>query len=131
MMNPEGVAALSRTKLQIPNAVMSVLAGDPAGADLAVHLAEHPDVAEQLNKMPVDRAVRDTQEALVILRYEAGRVHGQQAQDAPAAPRRSMAPPVITPLRGGSTKSSLPLDELPYSEYRAERDRQSKARYRR
>jgi hypothetical protein len=42
----------------------------------------------------------------------------------------SKAPAPIRPIGGSSTKSSLPLDELPYQEYKREREKQAKARYR-
>lgn len=126
---PEGVRALASTQLQIPGAVMSLLASEAAGADLAIHLAEHPEVADQLNKMPIERAVRETQEALVILKYEAQKAASGQQATAPRARAVSAAPKPISPLGGGNTKSSLPLDQMSYQEFRKARDRESRARY--
>jgi hypothetical protein len=128
IVNPQGVQALASTKLEIPQPVLNLLGSDPAGADLAIHLAEHPEVAAELNKMPIERAVRETQEALIILKYEAQKAAGQQAT-APRARAVSAAPAPIKPLGGGNTKSSLPLDQMSYQEFRKARDREAKARY--
>jgi hypothetical protein len=45
--------------------------------------------------------------------------------------RVSSAPAPITPVKGSATKSSVPIDELPYSDYRRIREQQLKNRYRR
>jgi hypothetical protein len=125
-VNPEGVRALASTQLQVPGAVLNLLASEAGGADLAIHLAEHPEVAAELNKMPIERAVKETAEALVILKYEAQRASGQQA---PARRAVSQAPTPIKPLGGGNTKSSVPLDSLSYQDFRRVRDQQQKNRY--
>jgi hypothetical protein len=125
--NPEGVQALASSKLEIPPAVLAELGSDPAGADLAVHLAQNPDVAEQLRQMPLSEAVRQTREALGVLKYQA-------ANPQPAPPARkaiSNAPAPIRPVGGSATRSSVPIDETDFQTFRNIRDQQEKQRYRR
>jgi len=105
-VDPEGVQALASTKLQIPRQVLNVLASDAAGVDLAIHLARNPEVAAELNRMPADLAVKQTRDALVILRYEAGKAASGQQQAQPVARRAtSQAPAPIKPLGGGGHQS--------------------------
>jgi hypothetical protein len=57
-----------------------------------------------------------------------GRVDSYQAEE----PRRASGPPApIRPVGGSATKISVPLDNLPYPEFRAEREKQERQRYRR
>jgi hypothetical protein len=125
--NPEGVQALASTKLEIPRPVLNLLASEAVGADLAIHLVEHPEVVDQLKAMPVERAVRETLEAMAIIKFQAQQAaSGQQSQPRKAV---SLAPAPIKPLGGGNTKSSLPMDEMNFQDYKRARAAQVKSRY--
>lgn len=55
----------------------------------------------------------------------------EELEPQPTARRVSKAPAPIRPVGGSSTKSSVPMDELPYSEYKKLREQQRKNMYRR
>jgi len=110
------------------------------GPAVAYYLGTHRDVAAKLMDMSEARAmaevgrisatlgVSETDEPTSKSEEEEEPVHR-----ASPPPRKaiSAAPAPIKPLGGGNTKSSLPMDQLDYAEYRKLRDQQSKARYRR
>ena len=113
------------------------------GAEVAYYLGKHRDVAQKLMAMSEVRAMAEV--GKIAARLE----NVTQVDDTPTSeqeepeektvdrasppPRRAVsnAPPPITPVGGSSTKSSVPLDDLPYSEYRRIRDQQVKNKYRR
>jgi hypothetical protein len=99
-------------------AVMDALLALPGGPEATVHLIKNPEARERLANLPDHVAVAAVADLAARLSSSGKRV-------------RSNAPPPIRPVGGSSTKSSVPLDERPYSEYRKIRDQQEKNRYRR
>lgn len=96
------------------------------GPEAAVYLAQHPEDRRALSNMPPDVAA-------VKVAQLAGRLAGEgRAVKAPITSAKPLTttPAPITPVRGSSTKSSVPLDQKPYQEYRRIRDQQDKARFR-
>ena len=101
------------------------------GADIAYYLGKHPDEVRKLHDM-------DLGYGFAYLGRIGASLEGPP-EERPAAPTRrsaderpvSSAPAPIKPLTGHSTKSSVSLDELPFSEYRKIRDKQEKEKYRR
>jgi hypothetical protein len=111
---------MQQLRAQTPD--IAELVGDallalPGGPEATLYLIRHPEQARELQGLPEHVAV--------------AKVAQLTARLDPAAKRqRSNAPPPISPVGGSATRSSLPLDELPYAEYRRRRDEQSKNRYR-
>jgi len=85
----------------------------PSGADAAFHLMQNPDQARAIANLPEHAAV--------------AKIGMLAAQMAPVRRPVSQAPPPITPVSGSSTKSSVPLDEVPYQDYRRIRESQIRA----
>jgi hypothetical protein len=98
--------------------VADVLLALPGGPETAVYLARNKQERERLARLPDDVAAAAA--AQLAARF-----------DPALRARRSAAPAPIKPVGGSATKSSVPLDEMPYSEYRKLRDQQERARYRR
>jgi hypothetical protein len=92
------------------------------GVDAVYFLAKNRAAAQELLRLPDSVAVARVGQLAAELYSPptAGRVT-----------RVSNAPAPITPVRNSATKSSVPLDQLPYSDYRRIRDAQSKARFKR
>ncbi len=109
---------LTASNVIVPRAIESVLFTHDGGAQVALYLDANPDQAHALCQMPESSAIAEVARLAATLTSRARR----QISNAPAP---------INPVRGSSTKSTVPLDELPYSEYRAIRDKQEKSRYRR
>lgn len=111
------------------------------GAEVAYFLGKNRDKAADLMKMSEARAMAEVGRLSAELRN--GQTVSEKAdselaeEEAEAAPApvlqrpRSHAPAPIRPVGGSATKSSVPMDELSYAEYRKLRDQQAKARYRR
>jgi hypothetical protein len=103
-----------------------------ANPAIAYYLAQHPEVCDELNdnvNRPGWVAARVGQIAAQVGMTTAEEVTEGESEESPV--RRSAAPPPIKPVGGSATRSSVPLDEMPYSEYRKIRDRQAQERFRR
>jgi hypothetical protein len=94
------------------------------------YVAYHPEIAQQWEAMirkgdPVEviQHIHRISDAL-----EFGTV---TAQESPAAGPRLVPPAPIRPVSGSPTRTSLPLDELPYQEYKAAREKTAAARRKR
>lgn len=110
------------------------------GAEVAYYLGKHRDKAEELMKMSQARAMAEVGRLSAEIRdgqtlsdKPDSEIAEEEAEQEPAPSRRplSRAPAPIRPVGGSATKSSVPMDELNYQEYRKLRDQQAKARYRR
>jgi hypothetical protein len=128
--NPEGVEALRRSTLQVPQAVLAELASEPAGTVAAVIIAQNPELSDRLMKIPAPQAAREIREFMGRIKHEAAQQAASAQQEQPA-PRRavSQAPAPIKPLGGGNTKSSLPMDQMNFQDYKRARAAQVKSRY--
>lgn len=117
--------------IQIPRSVQTAIIEMDNGPDVAYFLGKHPEICEGLLELSSVKAV-----------MEIGRISDQLAggnEPAGAADKTvtpppvrnvtSNAPPPISPVKGVATKSSVPVDELPYREYRRVRDEQERSRY--
>lgn len=120
--------------------VAEIIKTHPNGADLQYYLGSNPKIAKELSEMPYTLAMAKAG----AIAEEFGREvtedepssAAEEQEPAPTSftPRKAKGgnpPPPIRPVGGSSTKSSVPIDELPYSEYRKIRDQQEKSRYRR
>lgn len=105
----------------------------PAIADLensgevVLELLKDPQSIVWLNEQLPGEAKKAIQKISEWVATRASRAQEEADEERP----RSKAPAPIRPLSGSSTKSSVPMDELPYQEYRRLRDQQSKNRYKR
>jgi hypothetical protein len=110
------------------------------GPAVAYFLGTHRDVAAKLMEMSEARAMAEVGRISATLGVdeEERPSSGPDEEEEPVhraspPPRKaiSSAPAPIKPLGGGNTKSSVPMDQLDYAEYRRIRDQQVKAKYRR
>jgi hypothetical protein len=123
----------------IHNGVMNVLGKLDNGPDVAYFLQTHHDVVDELNAM--DEAVAMAEVGWISKQLGTKEETSPSSEEPPekqvhrADPvaRRAMssAPQPISPVGGSSTKSSVQVDELPYSEYKRVREQQLKNKYRR
>lgn len=135
--------------IPIPMAVQNTIIGMGAkGPEVAYWLASNPDICDEL--VEVERSEGSAAAVLELGRYLAGRdtqagggsvsarrgaqkpeddEEEQQAATPPAARRpQSRAPQPLKPVTGVSTRSTVPLDEMDFQDYRRIRDQQEKAR---
>lgn len=95
--------------------------------DVAYYLGKHPQVCKQLMEMtPVAALTKVGQIAAALEPVEE-----TEPSSEPVPKIKTRAAQPIRPVSGNSTKSSVPIDELPFDQYRKIRDRQEKERYRR
>jgi hypothetical protein len=109
---------LRESDVIIHRAVGDMLLLHPGGPETAIWLAENPDTAREL-------AVMSEQDAIKEVKKLAARFDARNRRPM------SQAPAPINPVRGSSTRSSVPLDELPYQEFARVREQQERNRYRR
>jgi len=104
--------------IPVPKVVEDALLTLPGGPEATLFLAQNPAEAQKLQDVPEHLALAHVAQLTARLN--------------PGFNRRatSNAPAPIRPIGGSSTKSSVPLDELPYQDYKREREKQAKARYR-
>jgi hypothetical protein len=113
------------------------------GPAVAYYLGTHRDLASKLMDMSEARAMAEVGRISATLGVAvddepSSAPEGNEEEEEPVhraspPPRKavSAAPAPIKPLGGGNTKSSVPLDQLDYADFRKIRDQQQKARYRR
>lgn len=112
----------------IPQSAQVAIIGLENGPEIAYYLGQNPEVCERLVEL-VDDPVAV---AVEVGRIAAGLAGGKPpakavaASAAPAKPAaaarpKTQAPEPVKPMGGGTTQSTIPLDELPYSEYRRRR----------
>lgn len=89
--------------------------GRSGGPEALIYLWQHPEMRRQL-------ARENDYVAVARVGELAGRLAG------PPRRQRSSAPAPIVPVGGSSTRSSVSMDQLPYSDYRAAREREIKSR---
>jgi hypothetical protein len=86
------------------------------GPEVAVYLARHPEIAKDLHKNP--RAAQRE------IDYISRKLEEESRQDSLAEKIGkvvSRAPSPIKPVSSGSTKSSVPLDEMPMAQFKKAR----------
>jgi len=109
--------------IPITPAVVEALQSSDIGADVAYHLAKHPEKAERLNTLSPIAAAR-----------EIGRIESLvEGSKAKPAKRLSGAPAPIKPVRNTASKGTgkKSLDDMSPEEYMAHRNKQEQSRGRR
>lgn len=96
----------------IPKAAQIAIIEHENGPEIAYYLAKHPDEAEELLEMSSTRAVA-----------EIGRI-GYQISSASKPKLRTTAPAPIRPLGSSAARSSVPMDKLPYQQFKKAREAQ-------
>jgi hypothetical protein len=126
---------VGRRDVHIPQAaqVAIIEAGD-AGPEIAYYLGKHPEVCAELVEMSPMRAVARI--GSIEAELAAARPsRSSQSMSSPSSSSRTVSskskPAPITPVGGSSSKSAVPLGELPYRDYKRIRDKEEREnRYR-
>lgn len=144
---------VGRKDLKIPqSAQLAIIEAGEIGPDIAYYLGKHPDLCHELADMSPMRAVAkigqieasiqgtgNRELAAASLRQGTARapvasrnLDSNRPQDSVSTSRRPVtsAPAPIAPVGGSSSKSTVPLGELPYRDYKRLRDQEERARYR-
>ncbi len=118
--NPE-LLELAKVDVAIRPDISVAILEEESSAELVIYLAKNPVEVARLNEMPAWKAYQ------AISRL-AGKL--ERASAGPRPVPRPKAPP-INPVRGSSTTSNVPLDEMSYAEYRRHRESQERSLRRR
>lgn len=120
-----------------------VIMSSEVGNDISYYLATHRDEAARIYAMEGPAAIRAMGKLESKVEHIVATRNGQQeakaddeppaekadekpaAIEKPAAPKKKVsdAAEPIEPIGARSTRSTVPLEELPYSDYKAKRDR--------
>src|SRR5215469_8432575 len=127
---------VTASTMDIPQGVQMAILEMENGPEVAYFLGKNPQVVKSLNKMSVPTAMAEV--GRISARLEGPQdkeKESNQERKINSGPDRepivSRAPAPIKPLSGHATKSSVPIDEMSYSDYRRIRDQQEKQRFRR
>lgn len=124
--------AVVGANIEIPIGVQMAILEMDNGPEMAYFLGTHPQVCKDLMKMSEARAVAEIGRLSARLEVPAEKEEREEQKRGPdRQPVVSKAPAPIRQLSGHATKSSVPLDQLDYSEFRKIRDQQEKSRFRR
>lgn len=112
----------------IPNEVALAIVELENGPDVAYYLGKNTAICKELMNMSILKALTKIGSISQNLMptEEADEPGGDPV---PKVTTRAKTPP--RPVAGSSTRSTVPLDELPYQQYAAIRAKQEKERYRR
>jgi len=106
------------------------------GPEVAIFLAQNPDICRELTEMTPSRAVAEvwkiseklseagnekTDEETDEEKAERERIEAEEAEKEAAAARKK-APAPIRPVSGGSTRSTIPLDKTDFQAYKKLRE---------
>ena len=108
-----------------PQAAQFAIMEQDNGADIVYHLAQNPEICEELNKLinkPLAIAARIGKLSMQLAKEDGV---ASATPVTPATPKRpvSKAPAPVTPVAGSGTKAEIPLGDLEYQEYKAQRQR--------
>jgi len=115
-----------KIQVGVQNALMEL-----ARPDVVYFIAQHPETAKELWNMSPTKAIAEVGRIAAKLEVSPQEEATNERKSGPDKLPVSSAPPPIKPLSGHSTRSSVPLDNLDYAEYRKIRDKQDKERFRR
>jgi hypothetical protein len=112
--------------VDLPTAVVLAVLEMENGPDVAYHLGKHPELRDQLLEMSNLKAIGKVwriSEELAGEKKEETEDDDKESEKVEAKPAKpvSKVPAPIKPVGGGSTKSSVPLDQLSMSEYKKAR----------
>lgn len=113
--------------LQVQRTAAHALYTLPGGADATLYLIDHPE--EQAKLRDADPEMAQARASWLAARFapEDSAPRPRQQTTKPHTP----VPAPISPVGGSATKSSIPLDQMSYQDYRRQRDLQQKNRFKR
>ncbi len=118
---PDFEKVVGRSDLKIPQAAqLAIIESGSVGPDIAYYLGKHPEVCAELIQMSPSRAVAK------IGQIELKVTKGKEKEQQPTPAVGRMPPAPITPVGGSSSRSSVPLGELPYRDYKRLRDQEER-----
>jgi hypothetical protein len=131
---------VGRRDLKIPQAVqVAIIEAGDVGPDIAYYLGKNPELCQELAEMSPMRAIarigqiegQVTGKQQIPRAARNDKTAGDAVQSSATSPARTRtmtsAPAPITPVGGGSSKTTVPLGELPYRDYKRLRDREELA----
>jgi hypothetical protein len=108
--------------VSVPMAVFPMIRELPNGPEVAYYLAKHPEDAQSLAKLSGVEMFRR------IDRLSGALEHEQTQRERNAARERNKPPAPISTVGASSSRTSIPLDELPVGEYIRRRNKQERER---
>lgn len=107
----EVLASIDSEQDAIPEGLALTIIELDNGPDVVYHLAKDPELVAQLKEMSPLRAIA-----------ELGRISDKLIAPTTETPKpKTAAPAPIKPVATGNTKSTVPLDEMPYEDYKKAR----------
>jgi hypothetical protein len=108
--------------VDLPDWVVEALRVHEDGMDVGYYIGKHPDLARQM--VEANRRGEHQQITRTLDWISNGLRFREQFDPAPRERQRPShrAPSPIEPVRGGSSRSAVPLDQADYREYKRRRD---------
>jgi hypothetical protein len=118
--------AVTNVDLPVSPIMTDIIVTMDVGPDLSYWLGKHPEECERIAKMSDVEAYGQMRELAGQIRAQRGSVVPSgttPAKPAPATVRTiTNAPTPVTPVRGGTTATSTPPDQMNFQDYKAWRE---------
>ena len=111
---------VGQPNIQIPMVAQVAIIESENGPEIAYYLGKHPEVRERLLELNEFSQSRVVMEIGLISAHLAGEAEAVSPKPKPGT--KAAAP--IKPVGGSSTKSTVPLAEMPYQDFKKVRNQQ-------
>lgn len=120
----------------IPDAVIHSIIRMENGPDVAYYLGKNPKVCKKMMDLAnsgdlLSAIVEAGKISQALMPTEEVEVEDEEGEGVTVPKVTTKAKIPVRPVAGSSTRTTVPIDELPYNEYRRIREKQEKERFRR
>lgn len=116
---PDAQKLLAASNVPIAPNVTLAIVEQPNSEQVAIHLARHPELLTELNRLPASAAIS-----------KVARLAEQLESKAASNRVKPKPPEPIQPVGGSVSRTGLSLEEIPLKDFIRERNRQERARRR-